>query len=121
MIRRLPRSTRTDTLFPYTTRFRSLMQLEDYGFCERGEGGDYVLSGKIRYDASTGGKANGGVPVNTHGGNLNEAYIIGMTHLVEAVEQVRGTAINQVTDAELALASGGPASLPVSSLILRRD
>lgn len=98
-----------------------LMQLEDYGFCERGEGGDYVLSGKIRYDASTGGKANGGVPVNTHGGNLNEAYIIGMTHLVEAVEQVRGTAINQVKDAEFALASGGPASLPVSSLILRRD
>src|SRR3546814_14989567 len=46
-----------------------LMQLEDYGFCERGEGGDYVLSGKSRYDASTGGKANGGVPVNTHGGN----------------------------------------------------
>ena len=98
-----------------------LMQLEDYGFCERGEGSDYVLSGKIRYDAATGGKANGGVPVNTHGGNLNEAYIIGMTHLVEAVEQVRGTAINQVADAEFALASGGPASLPVSSLILRRD
>ncbi|OGT55019.1 MAG: thiolase [Gammaproteobacteria bacterium RIFCSPHIGHO2_12_FULL_63_22] len=98
-----------------------LMQLEDYGFCERGEGSDYVLSGKIRYDAATGGKVNGGVPVNTHGGNLNEAYIIGMTHMVEAVEQVRGTAINQVADAEFALASGGPASLPVSSLILRRD
>ncbi len=98
-----------------------LMQLEDYGFCGRGEGSDYVLSGKIRYDAAMGGKANGGVPVNTHGGNLNEAYIIGMTHLVEAVEQVRGTAINQVADAEFALASGGPAALPVSSLILRRD
>src|SRR3546814_5227649 len=77
-----------------------LMQLEDYGFCGRGEGSDYVLSGKIRYDAATGGKASGGVPVNTHGGNLNEAYIIGMTHLVEAVEQVRGTAINQVAGAD---------------------
>lgn len=98
-----------------------LMQLEDYGFCARGEGGDYVLSGKIRYDADIGGNAHGGIPVNTHGGNLNEAYIIGMTHLVEAVEQVRGTAINQVRDAKFALASGGPASLPVSSLILRRD
>jgi len=63
----------------------------------------------------------GGVPVNTHGGNLNEAYIIGMTHIVEGVEQVRGTAINQVKDAEFALVSGGPASLPVSSLILRKD
>lgn len=96
-----------------------LMQLEDYGFCEKGEGGDYVLSGKIRYDAATRGGVNGGVPVNTHGGNLNEAYIIGMTHIVEGVEQVRGTAINQVKDAEFALVSGGPASLPVSSLILR--
>lgn len=96
-----------------------LMQLEDYGFCEKGEGNDYVLAGKIRYDAATGKGVNGGVPVNTHGGNLNEAYIIGMTHIVEGVEQVRGTAINQVKDAEFALVSGGPASLPVSSLILR--
>lgn len=98
-----------------------LMQLEDYGFCEQGEGNDYVLSGKLRYDAETGRGVNGGVPVNTHGGNLNEAYIIGMTHIVEGVEQVRGTAINQVKDAEFALVSGGPASLPVSSLILRKD
>ena len=96
-----------------------LMQLEDYGFCERGEGNDYVLAGKVRYDPATGAGVNGGVPVNTHGGNLNEAYIIGMTHIVEGVEQVRGTAINQVRDAEFALVSGGPASLPVSSLILR--
>ena len=96
-----------------------LMQLEDYGFCEKGEGNDYVLSGKLRYDAATGRGVNGGIPVNTHGGNLNEAYIIGMTHIVEGVEQVRGTAINQVKDAEFALVSGGPASLPVSSLILR--
>ena len=73
-----------------------LMQLEDYGFCEKGEGNDYVLAGKLRYDPATRGGVNGGVPVNTHGGNLNEAYIIGMTHIVEGVEQVRGTAINQV-------------------------
>jgi len=98
-----------------------LMQLEDYGFCERGEGNDYVLAGKLRYDPETRRGVNGGVPVNTHGGNLNEAYVVGMTHIVEAVEQVRGTAINQVADAEFALVSGGPASLPVSSLILRAE
>lgn len=97
-----------------------LMQLEDYGFCEKGEGSDYVLSGKLRYDAASQGGVNGGVPVNTHGGNLNEAYIIGMTHILEGVEQVRGTAINQVKDTEFALVTGGPASLPVSGLILRR-
>ncbi|MET0375590.1 MAG: thiolase [Rhizorhabdus sp.] len=97
-----------------------LMQLEDYGFCERGEGNDYVLGGKVRYDPETGGGVAGGIPVNTHGGQLNESYIVGMTHVVEAVEQVRGTAINQVRDCEFALATGGPAALPVSSLILRR-
>ncbi|MFC4295827.1 thiolase [Novosphingobium tardum] len=97
-----------------------LMQLEDYGFCAKGEGSDYVLGGRVRYDAATGRGVNGGVPVNTHGGNLNEAYIIGMTHIVEGVEQVRGTAINQVKDAEFALVSGGPASLPVSGMILRK-
>jgi acetyl-CoA acetyltransferase len=91
-----------------------LMQLEDYGFCARGEGGPFVESGAIRYEG-------GSIPLNTHGGQLSEAYIIGMTHVKEAVEQMRGTAINQVKDAELALVSGGPAALPVSGLILGRD
>jgi acetyl-CoA acetyltransferase len=88
-----------------------LMQLEDYGFCKKGEGGEFVESGAIRYDG-------GSVPVNTHGGQLSEAYIIGMTHIREAVEQLRGVAVNQVANAELALVTGGPASLPVSGLIL---
>lgn len=89
-----------------------LMQLEDYGFCAKGEGGPFVESGAIRYHG-------GSIPVNTHGGQLSEAYIIGMTHVREAVEQLRGVAVNQVKDAELALVTGGPASLPVSGLILR--
>jgi len=97
-----------------------LAQLEDYRFCERGEGNDYVLAGKTRYDAATGKGVNGGVPVNTHGGHLSEAYIIGMTHVVEGVEQVRGSAINQVADCEFALVTGGPAPIPISGLILRR-
>lgn len=93
-----------------------LMQLEDYGFCPKGEGGAFVESGALRY-------ANrhrpGSIPVNTHGGQLSEAYIIGMTHVLEAVEQLRGTAINQVEDAEFALVTGGPASIPTSGLVLR--
>jgi acetyl-CoA acetyltransferase len=91
-----------------------LMQLEDYGFCPKGEGGPFVESGAIRYEG-------GSIPLNTHGGQLSEAYIIGMTHVKEGVEQMRGTAINQVKDAELALVTGGPAALPVSGLILGRD
>jgi acetyl-CoA acetyltransferase len=91
-----------------------LMQLEDYGFCGIGEGGPFVASGAIRY-------GTGSIPVNTHGGHLSEAYIIGMTHVREAVEQLRGVAINQVEGAEIALVTGGPAGLPVSGTLLRRD
>lgn len=89
-----------------------LSQLEDYGFCGRGEAGDFVAGGAIRM--------GGAIPVNTHGGHLSEAYIIGMTHIREAVEQLRGVAVNQVAGATHALVSGGPAQLPVSGLILRR-
>jgi acetyl-CoA acetyltransferase len=88
-----------------------VMQLEDYGFCEVGSGGTFVKEGNIRWP-------DGALPVNTHGGNLSEAYIIGMTHVMEAVEQVRGTATNQVAGAEVALATGGPASIPTSALLL---
>jgi acetyl-CoA acetyltransferase len=89
-----------------------LMQVEDYGFCPIGEGGPFIADGNIRL----GGK----IPVNTHGGNLSEAYIIGMTHLVEAVEQVRGTAINQVPDCAYSLCTGGPAVIPMSGTIFRK-
>ena len=91
-----------------------LMQLEDYGFCPIGESGPFVADGNIRYLGGT-------IPVNTHGGNLSDAYIIGFTHVVEAVEQLRGSAINQVANAEVALVTGGPAPLPVSGLILKRE
>jgi acetyl-CoA acetyltransferase len=90
-----------------------LMQLEDYGFCPVGESGPFVADGNIRYKGGT-------IPVNTHGGNLSEAYIIGMTHVREGVEQLRGTAVNQVPGAEVVLVTGGPAALPVSSLILKK-
>jgi acetyl-CoA acetyltransferase len=90
-----------------------IMQLEDYGFASVGEGGPFVGDGNIRWKG-------GSIPVNTHGGNLSEAYIIGMTHIREAVEQLRGVAINQVDGAEIALVTGGPAALPVSGTLLRR-
>lgn len=90
-----------------------IMQLEDYGFCPIGEGGPFVADGNMRWPS-------GSIPVNTHGGNLSEAYIIGMTHVREAVEQMRGTAVNQVEGAEIALVTGGPASLPVSASLLRK-
>jgi acetyl-CoA acetyltransferase len=87
------------------------MQLEDYGFCKRGEGGPFVESGAIR--------PGGAIPVNPHGGHLSECYVIGMTHIREAVEQLRGVAHNQVPDAHYALVTGGPAPVPMSAAILR--
>src|SRR5690349_16685005 len=91
-----------------------LMQLEDYGFCPIGESGPFVAAGSIRWP-------DGSLPVNTHGGNLSEGYIIGMTHVREGVEQIRGTAVNQVDGAEVALVTGGPASIPTSSVLFTKD
>jgi acetyl-CoA acetyltransferase len=88
-----------------------IMQLEDYGFCPIGEGGPFVADGNIRWKG-------GSIPVNTHGGHLSEAYIIGMTHVREAVEQLRGVAVNQVADAEVAIVTGGPSGLPISGTLL---
>ncbi|CAN7516312.1 hypothetical protein LJR219_003615 [Phenylobacterium sp. LjRoot219] len=87
-----------------------VMQLEDYGFCAPGEGGPFVESGAIRLD--------GAIPVNPHGGHLSEAYVVGMTHIREAVEQLRGTAVNQVGSAATALVAGGPAPVPMTGAIL---
>ena len=88
-----------------------LMQLEDYGFCGAGEGGPFVADGNTTWPT-------GRLPVNTHGGHLSESYVLGLTHVVEAVEQIRGTAINQVDGAKLALVTGGPSSVPNTALLL---
>jgi acetyl-CoA acetyltransferase len=80
-----------------------ILQLEGLGFCERGEGGRFVANGRTA--------PGGSLPVNTHGGHLSHAYIPGMTHVIEAVRQLRGTRGGaQVKDAEVGLVStfGGP-------------
>ena len=90
-----------------------LMQLEDYGFCKKGEGGGFVESGAIRLDGS--------IPINPHGGHLSEGYVTGMTHMREAVEQLRGVAVNQVAGAKRALVTGGPAPHPLTAAILSNE
>ena len=62
--------------------FTTLIQLEDYGFCQKGEGGDYVSSGITRL----GGRR----PNNTSGGHLCEGYTHGIAMVVENVRQLRG-------------------------------
>lgn len=78
-----------------------LMQLEGFGFCNKGEASEFIKSGGIAID--------GKIPVNTNGGMLGEAYIHGMNGIAEAVRQVRGTAVNQVRKIEHALVSSGMA------------
>jgi acetyl-CoA acetyltransferase len=89
-----------------------LVQLEDYGFCPKGEGGPFAASGAI--------EPGGSVPVNTAGGNLSEGYIHGLNHIVEGVRQIRGTSRSQVEGAEVSLVTSGlpPAT---SALVLTGD
>ena len=61
--------------------FTTMLQLEDYGFCKKGEGGDYVSDGTIRL----GGRR----PNNTSGGHLCEGYTHGMNMVIENVRQLR--------------------------------
>jgi acetyl-CoA acetyltransferase len=79
------------------------LQLEAYGFCEPGRAKDFIAGGNIEL----GGK----LPVNTHGGLLGEAYIHGLNNILEGVRQIRGTASNQVADAEHVVVSAGPSGL----------
>jgi acetyl-CoA acetyltransferase len=92
-----------------------LTQLEDYGFCPKGEGGPFVASGALAL--------GGALPTNTAGGQLSEGHCEGMLQIVEAVHQVRRDrpADRQVKDCEVALASGhGGNTVCHSSLLLQR-
>jgi len=95
-----------------------LMQLEEYGFCKKGEGGPFVLSGAIRYDAE---RRPGAIPVNTHGGQLSHGRTHGMGLLHEAITQLRGEAgERQVADARVGVVSSGGLT-PSGVLLLRAD
>jgi len=91
----------------------AMMAMEDFQICPRGESGPFVASGAIEWP-------QGALPVNTHGGNLSEAYIHGLNHVVEGVRQMRGTSTCQVEDAAVCLVTGGPGPAPTSALILGR-
>jgi acetyl-CoA acetyltransferase len=98
------------SLFDSTTA-SILMQLEDLGFCGPGEAPAMVREGHIRVEG-------GSIPVNPSGGQLSEAYAIGMTVLAEGVRQVRGTSVNQI--GWPALVAHSPYSSPTGLIVLDR-
>ncbi|MEW2086109.1 lipid-transfer protein [Streptomyces sp. NPDC005283] len=83
-----------------------LMQLEEFGFCKPGEAAEFVAADVL--------------PLNTHGGQLGEAYLHGMNGIAEAVRQLRGTSVNQIPGAARALVTAGT-GVPTSGLILGAD
>ena len=88
-----------------------LPQLEEFGFCERGEAKDFIQHGNI--------EMGGGLPINPNGGQLGEAYIHGMNGIAEGVRQVRGSSVNPVPDVENVLVTAGTA-VPTSALIFSK-
>jgi acetyl-CoA acetyltransferase len=87
-----------------------LLELEDWGFCKKGEGGPFAASGALGL--------TGELPVNTAGGHLSEGYVHGMNHVLEGVRQIRGTSTSQVPGAQTCLVASTPLP-PGSALILR--
>ncbi|WP_326651033.1 MULTISPECIES: lipid-transfer protein [unclassified Streptomyces] len=83
-----------------------LMQLEEFGFCKPGEAAEFVAADVL--------------PLNTHGGQLGEAYLHGMNGIAEAVRQLRGTSVNQIPGAARTLVTAGT-GVPTSGLILGAD
>jgi len=106
-----PADIRTAVLYDHFTPF-VLVQLEELGFCARGEAKDFIANGNIELE--------GDLPLNTHGGQLGEAYIHGMNGIAEGVRQLRGTAANQLPYVHHVLVTAGT-GVPTSGCILSAD
>lgn len=93
--------------------FTVINQLELLGFCKKGEGGPFVMGGRIAL--------GGELPINTHGGLLSQGHVVGLNHVIELTRQLRREAGKaQVQDAELGLVTGYGDMGDGSVAILRR-
>jgi len=106
-----PADMQAAVLYDHFTPF-VLPQLEELGFCGRGEAAAFIADGHLELDGS--------LPTNTHGGQLGEAYLHGMNGIAEAVRLVRGTSVNQPGDIAHAVVTAGT-GVPTSGLVLSAD
>jgi len=105
-----PAAVRTAVLYDHFTPY-VLLQLEELGFCPRGEARHFISGGTI--------ELGGDLPLNTHGGQLGEAYIHGMNGIAEAVRQLRGQSTNPIKNITHMLVTAGT-TVPTGGLILTR-
>lgn len=89
----------------------AVMALVDHGFCTPANAREFFTVDNLT-------APSGGLPINTAGGNVAEGFVHGIGLPIEAVRQVRGTSVNQVSDVRHSLFIGGPADSFVSSALL---
>ena len=91
-----------------------IIELEDLGFCRKGEGGAFVQNGRIGL--------GGELPLTTHGGLLSAGHFgvgAGFLHVLEAVRQIRGSAgERQIKDAKTALVHGNGGTIAIHCTLI---
>lgn len=90
------------------------VQLEALGVTKPGQTLGAIAGGQL--------DLNGSIPTNTHGGLLSHGYLLGASHVTEAVRQLRHEALgNQVADAATAFVGAGPGRQYTGLLLRRTD
>ena len=92
----------------------AVASLIDNGFCTRENAGEVLTLPNLI-------APSGGLPINTAGGNIGEAFVHGIGLATEAVRQIRGDSHSQVPDATWSMLLGGPSDVLVSAAIFGGD
>ncbi|MFT5202780.1 MAG: acetyl-CoA acetyltransferase, partial [Candidatus Aldehydirespiratoraceae bacterium] len=95
--------------------FEIIRQFEAFGFCAEGEGGEFVMNGRIGLDGEFPVTTDGGLMSFSHAGSFPQQ----LQRVIRAVEQVRGTCgANQIEDASVAICSNGGSGALYSQVLI---
>jgi acetyl-CoA acetyltransferase len=92
----------------------TMQAIADIGFCPPEGVGEFMSNGNLLWP-------DGGLPFNTSGGNIAEAYIHGFQLVTEAVRQIRGESTCQVSDVSFSLSVAGPGTPPSSAVLFAKN